>query len=120
MGKTDAKLLRLEAKFRAADDRRKEATAKTAELEEAVDRLMALVRKAEKKEAKKAATTARAFDRVMCTRARSLAGLLAKVRVRTRWNTDDEESEIAILRSIIADIEAMADEASTGATENHA
>ncbi|MER9972023.1 hypothetical protein [Mesorhizobium sp. M0060] len=109
MGKTDAKLLRLEAKFRAADDRRKEATARTAELEEEVDRLMAIVRKAEEKEAKKAAATARAFDRVMHTRARSLAGLLAKVRVRTLWNTDDEESEITILKSLVADIEAMGD-----------
>ncbi|RWC04304.1 MAG: hypothetical protein EOQ56_04810 [Mesorhizobium sp.] len=108
MGKADAKLLRLEAKFSAADDRRKEATAKTANLEEQVDRLMSLVRKAEEREAKRAAATARAFDRVMRTRAKSLAGLLAKVRVRARWNTDDEESEITILHSLVADIEAMA------------
>ncbi|MER8396027.1 hypothetical protein NKH10_30020 [Mesorhizobium sp. M1340] len=107
MGRTDAKLLRLEAKFNAADDRRKQATATTAELEEELDRLMSLVRKAEEKEAKKAAATARAFDRVMEARARSLAGLLVKVRVRKRWNTDDEESEITILKSLVADIEAM-------------
>ncbi|RUV63193.1 MULTISPECIES: hypothetical protein [unclassified Mesorhizobium] len=107
MGKTDAKLLRREAAFNAADDRRKDATARTAELEEEVDRLMSLVRKAEDKEANKAAATARAFDRVMQTRAKSFAGLLAKVRVRARWNTDDEESEITILKSLVADIEAM-------------
>ncbi|RWB94626.1 MAG: hypothetical protein EOQ56_30810 [Mesorhizobium sp.] len=103
----DAKLLRLEAKFNAADNRRKDATARTAELEEEVDRLMSLVRKAEHTEAKKAAATARAFERVMQTRAKSLAGLLIKVRVRERWNTDDEESEITILKSLVADIEAM-------------
>ncbi|MER9167318.1 hypothetical protein NKI12_08025 [Mesorhizobium australicum] len=97
----DAKLLRRVAEFRDADDRRRQATARTAELEE-------VVRKAEKKEAKKAAAVARAFDRVMKTRARSLEGLLAKVKVRRRWNTDDEASEVHILESLVADLETMA------------
>ncbi|MGY2995832.1 hypothetical protein [Mesorhizobium sp. URHB0026] len=111
MGKTakpDANLLRHAAAFKAADDRRRHATARTAEIEEALDRLGARVRKAEKKEAKKAAAVARAFDRVMKTRAKSLEGLLAKVKVRRRWNTDDEASEVQILKSLVADIKAMA------------
>jgi hypothetical protein len=97
----DTELLRLEAEFVAADDRWSAATARTAELEAAID-------KAEKREAKKAAATARAFRRVMTARATSLTGLAAKLRVRDRWNTDDEDSEIAILKSLAADIEAMA------------
>jgi len=103
----DAKLLRLAAEFKAADDRRRNATAKTAELEAELDRLGSRIRKAEKKEAKKAAATARAFNRVMNTRAKSLEGLLAKVKVRRRWNIDDEASELQILKSLVADIKAM-------------
>src|SRR5437016_2522171 len=51
----DAKLLRRVAKFKAADDRRRNATAKTAELEAELDRLGSRIRKAEKKETKEAA-----------------------------------------------------------------
>ncbi len=56
MGKTanDAKLLRLEAEFNAASDRWNKATARTARLEKAIDRLRSRREKAEKKEAKKA------------------------------------------------------------------
>ena len=96
----DAKLLRRVAKFKAADDRRRNATARTAELEAELDRLGSRIRKAEKKEAKKAAATARAFNRVMNTRAKSLEGLLAKVKVRRPWNTDDEASEVQILKAL--------------------
>src|SRR5947208_9123170 len=96
----DAKLLRLAAEFKAADDRRRNATARTAEIEAELDRLGSRIRKAEKKEAKKAAATARAFNRVMNTRAKSLEGLLAKVKVRRRWNIDDEASELQILKSL--------------------
>ncbi|MER8489346.1 hypothetical protein NKH53_13845 [Mesorhizobium australicum] len=108
----DAKLLRRAAEFKAADDRRRHATARTAEIEEELDRLRARVRKAEKKEAKKAAAVARVFDRVMKTRAKSLEGLLAKVKVRRRWNTDDEASEVQILKSLVADVKAIAGGAS--------
>jgi hypothetical protein len=48
----------------------------------------------------------------MKTRAKSLTGLLVKVRVRARWNTDDEASEATILKSLVADIKAMAGDAS--------
>jgi len=103
----DAKLLRLAAEFKAADDRRRNATARTAEIEAELDRLGSRIRKAEKKETTKAAATARAFNRVMNTRAKSLEGLLAKVKVRRRWNMDDEASEVQILKSLVADIKAM-------------
>ncbi|ESZ68182.1 hypothetical protein X727_23175 [Mesorhizobium sp. L103C119B0] len=103
----DAKLLRRVAEFRDADDRRRQATARTAELEEALDGLAARVRKAEKMEAKKAAAVARAFDRVMKTQAKSLEGLRAKVKVRRLWNTDEEASELQILKSLVDDIKAM-------------
>lgn len=81
MGKRtpDAKLLRLEAAFNAADRRRQKATTRTAEIEAEIDRLRSRIRKAEKKEARKAAATAEAFSRVMKTRAKTVAGLLAKV-----------------------------------------
>lgn len=95
----DEKVLRHAAEFYAADDRWQRATAKTAELE-------AELRKAEKREVKRAAATARAFTRVMRTRARSMEGLLAKVNVRRRWNADDEASEATILKSLVADIVA--------------
>ncbi|TPN45325.1 hypothetical protein FJ976_24125 [Mesorhizobium sp. B1-1-9] len=110
MGKRtpDAKLLRLKAAFNAADKRRQKATTRTADLEAELDRLNARIRKAEKKEARKAAATAEAFNRVMKTRAKSVAGLLAKVKVRRRWNTDDEASEAIILKSLVADIRAIA------------
>ncbi|WP_167313551.1 hypothetical protein [Mesorhizobium opportunistum] len=100
--------MRLEAEFNAADARRQRATTRTAELEADADRLQARIGKAEKKEAKKAAATAHAFQRVMRTRAQSLEGLLAKVRVRRLWNTDDEVSEIMILKSLVDDIVAQA------------
>ncbi|MER9017355.1 hypothetical protein [Mesorhizobium sp. M0898] len=114
--KADAKVLRHAAEFIAADDRWQKATARTAEIEAELtartaelkaelDRLRTRIRKAEKREAKKAAATARAFSRVMRTRASSVEGLLAKVKVRGRWNTDDEVSEAIILKSLVADIE---------------
>ncbi|TGQ32786.1 hypothetical protein [Mesorhizobium sp. M00.F.Ca.ET.216.01.1.1] len=84
MGKTkrkpDAKLLRLEAELNAASDRWNEATARTAQIEEELDRLRSRREKAEKKEAKKAAAFVRARDRVMQTQAKSLEGLAVRVR----------------------------------------
>ncbi|RWQ54325.1 hypothetical protein [Mesorhizobium sp.] len=94
----DAKLLKLEAEFNAAADRWDAATARRV--------------KAEKKEAKQAAATVRARDRVMRTRAKSLEGLAVKVRVRDRDYTDAEDLEIEILKSIVADIKAIVGAAS--------
>jgi hypothetical protein len=33
--------------------------------------------------------------------------MLAKLRVRERWSTDDEASEIAILKSLVKDMQGM-------------
>ncbi|TIO36544.1 hypothetical protein [Mesorhizobium sp.] len=116
MGKTarrspDAKLLRLEAELNAASDRWNRATSRTAELEdeldEAIVRLRSRLAKAEQKEEKKAAAFGRAFAKVMKTRAKTIEGLSAKVRVRERDYTDDEDREITILKSLVDDIKAI-------------
>jgi hypothetical protein len=107
-GGRDAKLLRLMAEFNAASDQWDKATAKTAQIEEAIDRPKSRLRKSEKKEGRKAAKTARVFNRIMKTRSKGLVGLLVKVKVRDRWNTDDEASEITILESLVADLKGMA------------
>jgi chromosome segregation ATPase len=104
---SDRKLLRLKAKFKATDAKRRKATDRAAAIEAKIDRLQALMRKAEDKEARREIASARAFERVMKARAKSLKGLIAKVKVRRRWNTDDEASEVTILKSLVADIEAM-------------
>ncbi|MBZ9985270.1 MULTISPECIES: hypothetical protein [unclassified Mesorhizobium] len=112
----DAKLLRLEAKFNAASDRWNKATDRTAAVEEkfekAIDRLksrlMSRIAKAEKKEEKRAVAFGRALDKVMKTRAKTIEGLAAKVRVRERDYTDAEDIEIEILKSLVDDIKAMA------------
>ncbi|MER9596704.1 hypothetical protein [Mesorhizobium sp. M0244] len=118
MGKTtrrslDAKLLRLESKFNSASDKWNAATDRTAkledELEEAINRLRSRIAKAEKKEEKRAAAFARALDKVMKTRAKTIEGLAVKVRVRERDFADDEKLEISILKSLVDDIKAMAD-----------
>ncbi|RWO94571.1 MAG: hypothetical protein EOQ98_30365 [Mesorhizobium sp.] len=111
----DAKLLRLEAKFNAASDRWNAASDRTGKLAAELDerlrslksRLISRIAKAEKKEEKRAAAFGRAFDRVMKTRARTIDGLAAKVRVRERDYTDDEAREITILNSLVEDIKAM-------------
>ena len=90
---SDATLLRLEAKFMEANDQWDAATARTAA--------------AEKEEERTAAEVSRLFDSIMKTRATTLAGLLVKMRVRERWNTYEEASELAILKSLIADMKAM-------------
>lgn len=90
---SDATLLRLEAKFNAASDRWDAAT-----------EMMAA---AEREESQAAAAVGVIFERVMKTRATTLAGLLVKMRVRERWNADEEASELAILKSLIADMKAM-------------
>ncbi|MER9870836.1 hypothetical protein NKJ35_27285 [Mesorhizobium sp. M0136] len=118
MGKTtrrslDAKLLRLESKFNSASDKWNAATHRTAKLEDefevAVKRLRSRIAKAEKKEENRAAAFSRALDKVMKTRAKTIEGLAAKVRVRERDYCDDEDLEITILRSLVDDIKAMAD-----------
>ncbi|MER9306794.1 hypothetical protein [Mesorhizobium sp. M0496] len=106
-GEPDSKLLLLEADFNAAADRWADATARKARIEDEVDRLISLREKAEKKEAKRAAACVRARGRVMKTRAKSLEGLAAKVRVRDRDYTDDEDLEIEILKSLVDDIKAI-------------
>ncbi|RWF67311.1 hypothetical protein [Mesorhizobium sp.] len=65
------------------------------------------MRKAEDKGARREIALERAFKRVMKARAKTLKGLVAKVKVRHRWNADDEASEATILKSLVADIEAM-------------
>lgn len=107
---SDASLLRLEAEFNAANDRWDAATAKTAKLEDAVDHAKARLQKAEKTEAQDAEAADLLFDEIMNTRATTFAGLLVKVRVRDRFDTDDEKSETTILHSLIADIKAIAEE----------
>ncbi|MDX8480450.1 hypothetical protein RFN28_18560 [Mesorhizobium sp. VK24D] len=111
---TDKKLLRLEAKLNAASKRWNKATSRTAAAEEEEDRAKAegdraKVRreKAEAKEEKRAEAFGRARDRLMNTRAKSLKGLLAKVRAREVDYCDDEVLEIEFLKSLVADIKAM-------------
>ncbi|RWM21747.1 MAG: hypothetical protein EOR73_10055 [Mesorhizobium sp.] len=116
----DAKLLQLEKEFNAASDRWNAATDRTAKLDEELEerirslrsRLKSRLAKAEKKEEKRAAAFARAFDKVMKTQAKTVEGLAAKVRVRERDYCDDEDLEISILKSLVDDIKAMADETS--------
>jgi predicted nucleic acid-binding Zn-ribbon protein len=111
----DAKLLRLEAEFNAASDRWNAATDRTEALEEeleaTISRLRSRLAKAEKKEEKKSQAFARALDRIIKTRAKSLEGLLVKVRVRERDYTDDEDLEVEILKSLVDDIKAMSSRA---------
>ncbi|SFJ57329.1 hypothetical protein [Aerobium aerolatum] len=106
---SDASLLKLEAEFNANSERKVQAGDKVAELEAAFDRLRKRMRKAERKEGRRTQEGARLFNKVMETRADSLEGMFAKVRVRERWNTDEEASEIATLKSLIADLRALAD-----------
>lgn len=110
---SDATLLQLEAEFNAASDRWDAATANTAKLEEAVDDAKDRLQKAEAEESQKAEAASNIFDVIMNIRASTLAGMLAKVRVRDRWATDDRDSEVAILKSLVADLKAIAKE-STG------
>jgi hypothetical protein len=108
----DAELLRLEAEFNTRYDQWDEASAKTAELEEKFDRitsrLRAKIREAEGKEERAGEAISRLFFRVMRKRAKGLEGMLAKVRIRKRWNADDDESERTILKSLVQDLEGMA------------
>ena len=104
---SDTTLLKLEAEFNANSEREVQAGDKVGELEAQFDRLRKRMRKAERKEDRRTQEGARLFNKVMETRADSLEGMFAKVRVRERWNTDEETSEIAILKSLIADMKAM-------------
>lgn len=109
---TDTALLRLEAEFNAASDRWDAATDKTAKLVELADRLRSRRERAEEAEQSDADAVTDLFGLIMNTRATTLDGILAKVRARDRWNTDDEKSEVAILQSLVADLEAIAEEQS--------
>lgn len=109
---TDAALLLLEAEFNASSDRWDAATDNTAKLEALAERIRNRREKAEESEQQDADAVERIFDQVMGTRATTLAGLMAKVRVRDRWNADDEKSEVTILHSLIEDLKAIADKQS--------
>jgi chromosome segregation ATPase len=104
----DAKLLRLEAEFNANSDREERAADKLDEIDAEIDRLRKRMRRVDRKLDRRTQEGSRLFDKIMATRAKSLDGMLAKVRVRKRWNTDDETSEIAILKSLVKDLQRMA------------
>lgn len=104
----DAKLLRLEAEFIKAGDREEDAADRVEEFVAEIDRLRKRMRKADQKLHRRTRETERLFQKVMETRANSLDGMLAKVRVRQRWNADDETSEIAALKSLVKDLVRMA------------
>lgn len=104
---SDATLLKLEAKFFANSIREEQAADTVEELGVEFDRLRKRMRKVDRKVDRRTHEGSRLFNKVMNTRATTLAGLLVKVRVRERWNTDDEKSEITILESLVADIKAM-------------
>ncbi|AZO12530.1 MULTISPECIES: hypothetical protein [unclassified Mesorhizobium] len=65
------------------------------------------LRKAEAREEKLSAKADRAWYRVWKARATSLKGLTAKAKLRRHWNLEDEDSEMIIFKSIIADLERM-------------
>ncbi|PSJ53661.1 hypothetical protein [Pseudaminobacter soli (ex Li et al. 2025)] len=109
---SDATLLRLEAKFNANSDREEQAGDRIEELEAKFDRLRKRIRKTDQKLDRRTREGSLLFDKIMKTRATTLAGLLVKVRVRERWNTDDEKTEITILKSLVADLKAMGEERS--------
>lgn len=104
----DAKLRRLEAEFHATRDREEKAVDRRQELEVKIDRMVGLMRKAERKVDRRTQEASRLFNKVMETRAKSLEGMLAKVRVRESWSGDDEQSERAVLKSLVKDLERMA------------
>lgn len=104
---TDAALLKLEARFNANSDREERAADKVETFEAEIDRLRKRMRKAERKHDRRTEAGSRLFSKVMATRATTIAGMMVKVRVRERWNTDDQESEVTILNSLVADIKAM-------------
>lgn len=104
----DAKLLRLEAEFNASRDRERQAADKVEELEAEFDKLTKRLRKAERKLDRRTVEADRLMQKIMGMRAKSLEGMIAKVRVRKSWNGDDEESERAVLASLVRDLEGMA------------
>lgn len=108
---SDATLLELEAKFNANSDREEQAADKVEAFEAEIDRLRKRMSKAERKHDRRTEDGSRLFDKVMATRATTIAGLMVKVRVRERWNTDDRETEVTILQSLVADIKGIGNEA---------
>ena len=104
---SDATLLKLEEAFNANSDRELQAGDKVRKLEAEFDRLRKRMRKAERREDHRTREGARLFKKVMETRADSLEGMFAKVRIRERWNTDEETSEVAVLKSLVADMKSM-------------
>ncbi|PSJ55785.1 hypothetical protein [Pseudaminobacter soli (ex Li et al. 2025)] len=107
---SDAALLKLEAKFNANSDREEQAGDRIEELEADLDRLRKRIHKTDQKLDRRTREGSRLFDKIMNMRATTLAGMMVKVRVRDRWNTDDEKTEITILKSLVADIKAIAGE----------
>lgn len=103
----DAELLRIEKKVNAASDRWKEASDQTAKLEEEENRLRSRRERAEKKEDKRSEAFVRVRDRVLETRAKSLDGLMVKVRVRELDYCDDPDLEVDFLKSLVEDIKAI-------------
>lgn len=106
---SDGSLLKLEAEFNANSDREDQAASRVEALEAEFNRLRKRMRKAEQKLDRLTQTGSRLFQKIMTTRASSLEGMSAKARVRERWNTDQEASEITILKSLIADVRAIAE-----------
>lgn len=104
----DAKLLRIEAEFIAASDLEEEAADRVEKFVTEIDRLRKRMRKADQKLHRRTQETDRLLQKIMQTPAKSLDGMLAKLRVRKRWNTDDEASEIAVLKSLVKDLMRMA------------
>jgi chromosome segregation ATPase len=104
----DAKLLRLEAEFNASRDRERQAADKVEELEAEFDRLRKRIHKAEQKLERRTVEADRLMQKIMATRAKSLEGMIAKVRVRKSWSGDDDESERAVLASLVRDLERTA------------
>ncbi|MFC3205170.1 hypothetical protein [Aquamicrobium soli] len=109
----DAKLLRLEAEFFAARDLEERTAEKVEKIEIEIDKLTSRLHRAEKRLERRTVRAGRLMEKIMSTRARTLAGMLAKVRVRKRWAGDDEESEKAALESLVKDLERMAGPAAT-------
>jgi hypothetical protein len=94
---SDGALLRLEAEFNVASAREEKGADGVEELEAEIDRLEAefqrerriirdRINKAEAKKDRRTEEASRLFAKIMKTRATSLAGMLAKVRVRKLWN----------------------------------
>lgn len=108
----DTKLLRLVDELHASCDREDWGADKIEAIDKEIDQVRAKLRKrlgkAEAKQERRTEKGSRLFDKIMATRAKSIDGMLAKVRARKRWNTDEWQIEKNILESLIADIKSIA------------